>query len=218
MKSSKILIVEDEVLIAEYILELLMENSFKSIKMAHNKEDAIQMMQHFQPDVILMDINLNGVNSGIDLAKMKNANAAIIYLTGQYDQELLSKALATSPESYLTKPIKQVDLFAAIQLSFLKSDLRSITIKDGFDTVKIKYDNILYVKSDRNYIDIHTTTKKYSIRNSLDAFLNEINDPNFIRVHRSYIINKFKVTKVKTNSVLLGSDEVPISRNINLEI
>lgn len=218
MNATKILIVEDEVLIAEYILELLLDASFQNVKMAHTKEEAIQLMNEFEPNVILMDINLSGINSGIDLAKQKNQNAAVIFLTGQNDYELMSKALATSPESFLTKPIKQNDLFAAIHLAVLKSELKTITIKDGVNTIKVKLDAILFIKSDGNYIDIITKNKKHSIRMSLDAFLNQAKKPNFVRVHRSYIINKAKVTKVNTTTIFIDEHEIPISRNLNLEL
>ncbi len=218
MNNTKILIVEDEVLIAEYIFDLLNDESFYDVKMAHTKKEAIQLMDKFEPDIILMDINLNGVNSGIELAQQKNENASVIFLTGQYDHELMSKALETNPESYLTKPIKQNDLFAAIQLALVKKKLKIITVKDGFNTVKVQLSSILYVKSDGNYVDVFTIDKKFSIRMSLDTFLNEVNDSNFIRVHRSYIVNKTKVTQVSRVSVFLENEEVPISRNLNFEL
>lgn len=168
MNSTKILIVEDEVLIAEYIFELLIDESFHLVKIAHSKEDAILLMNEFEPDVILMDINLHGIYTGIELANQKNQNAAVIFLTGQYDFDLLSKALETNPEYYLTKPIKKNDLFAAIQLAVLKNELKTITINDGINVVKVKLDTILFVKSDSNYIDIITKNKKilysYGIR------------------------------------------------------
>lgn len=217
MNEVKILIVEDEVLIAEFILELLTDESFKNVKTVHSKEEAIRVMNEFEPDIILMDINLNGNNSGIELSKQKNTNAAVIFLTGQYDFELRSKALDTEPESYLTKPIKQNDLFAAIQLAYLKNQVKSITVKNGSDTIKIKFNSILYVKSDGNYIDIYTINRKYSVRMQLDVFLNETKDSNFIRVHRSYIINKSKITRMNGSTAFINTIEIPISRNLNLD-
>ncbi|MEC4005946.1 DNA-binding response regulator [Flavobacterium sp. SUN052] len=214
----KILIVEDEVLIAEYIKELLQDYNFNEVEMTHTNEDAIDAMNQFNPDVILMDINLNGINSGIELSSQKNKNGSIIFLTGQYDAVLMSKAIETNPQSYLTKPIKQNDLFAAIQLAILKTQVKSITIQDGYESIKLMLDTILYIKSDSNYIDIYTTTKKYSIRMSLDTFLNESKDPNFIRVHKSYIINKSKITKINTTTAFIDLEEIPISRNLKFKI
>jgi DNA-binding LytR/AlgR family response regulator len=214
----KILIVEDDVIIAEFIKDILEENNFDNVIIANDYESAITQMQNFCPDLILMDINLNGLNSGIELAEKKNENAKVIFLTGQNDHGLMSKALTTSPESYLTKPIKKNDLIAAIQLSILKNKPSYVVIKDGSKTIKIDLNEILFAKSENIYVDIQTTTKKYTIRKSLDTFLKELNNSNFIKIHRSYIINTTKITSKKTTSVFIEKYEIPISRNTNLEL
>jgi len=216
--SPKILIVEDEVIIAEFIKDILEENNYNSVIIANDYETAVSEMQNFVPDLILMDINLNGLNSGIELAEKKNKQAKVIFLTGQNDFGLMNKALTTNPESYLTKPIKKNDLIAAIQLSIFKNKPTSIIVKDGFQSVKIDLNDILFIKSENVYIDIQTTTKKITIRKSLDAFLKELNDANFIKVHRSYVVNKAKITNKKTTSVFIEEFEIPISRNLNLEL
>lgn len=218
MISTKILIVEDEVLIADFIFELLERENFKNVAVAYSKKEATDLMDQFNPDIILMDINLNGVNAGIDLAKQAKDKAVVIFLTGQYDFELTNKALETNPDSYLTKPIKETDLLAAIQLAILKNQLKSIVVKDSLHTIRIKFDDILYVQSDGNYIDINTISKVHSVRMSLDGFLQEVNNLDFIRVHKSYIINKLKVTKLSNNVAYIGTTEIPISRNFTLKL
>lgn len=214
----KILIVEDEILIADYIMELLHEENFNKIEMAHEKEEALHKMNSFLPDIILMDINLNGQNSGIELAKLKNENARIIFLTGQYDHVLMSKALKSNPESYLTKPIRKNDLFAAIQLANYKQQSNFITIKDGYDKVKINLDEILFIKSDNNYIDIQLINKKYSIRKSLEAFHEKLQSENFIRIHKSYIVNRTKILKKTSSTVFINEIEIPCSRSLELDL
>lgn len=216
MRNVKILIVEDEIIIAEYIKELLEEESFNNISIANDKDEAINLINHFLPDIILMDINLNGINSGIELAK--KAKAKVIYLTGQYDYELMNQALETNPESYLTKPIKKNDLIAAIQLCIHHLKSNTITLKVGIESVKLNLNEILFVKSDDAYIDIQTTTKKHTIRKSLNAFLKELNNSNFVKIHRSYIINKTKITSKKATSIFIDNYEIPISRNLDLTI
>ena len=105
-----------------------------------------------------------------------------------------------------------------LQLSIFKNKPTSIIVKDGFQSVKIDLNDILFIKSENVYIDIQTTTKKITIRKSLDAFLKELNDANFIKVHRSYVVNKAKITNKKTTSVFIEEFEIPISRNLNLEL
>ena len=216
--NQKILIVEDEVLIAEYVMELLLEENFNKIKMVHDKEEAIHKMNSFLPDIILMDINLSGQNLGIELAKLKNENARIIFLTGQYDHSLMTKALESNPDSYLTKPIRKNDLFAAIKLAIFKQQSNYITIKDGYDKVKINLEEILFIKSDNNYIDIHLINKKYSIRKSLDAFHEKLQSEKFIRIHKSYIVNRTKIIKKTSSSVFINEIEIPCSRNLDLDL
>ncbi|MEL1247140.1 LytR/AlgR family response regulator transcription factor [Flavobacterium helocola] len=210
--NTKILIVEDEIIIADFIQATLNKEGFKNVEMAHKTITAIEAFKNFQPEIIILDINLHGENSGIELAKSTNKNATVIFLTGQYDESLMSKALATNPESYLTKPIKKYDLLAAIKLSILREQVKSITIKDGYDFIKINHDAILFVKSDNNYIDIQTTSKKHSVRQSLEGFLEEIANPNFIRVHRSYIVNSSKIQKKTNSSLFIENQEIPFSK------
>jgi len=218
MKNTKILIVEDEILIAEYILELLHHELFENVIMAHSAADATRAMSDYDPDIILMDINLNGVNAGIELAKQKNYNASVIYLTGQYDNDLVSKAFKTNPASYLTKPIKKNDLIAAIKLIIYKQEPKFIIIKNGYTSVKINLDEILFIKSENNYIDIQLEHKKYSVRKTLDSLMIEIQSALFLRIHRSYVVNTSKITAKESNFVRINEFEIPFSRRTDFTL
>lgn len=216
--NSRILIVEDEIFIADYLMELLQEEDFTNIKMANNKEEALLLMNSFLPEIILMDINIQGENSGIELATLKNDNAGIIYITGQYDHNLINQAFDTNPEAYLTKPIKKFDLLAAIGLMSHKQQVKCITIKDGYKKVKINLDDILFIKSENNYIDIQLEDKKFTIRQTLEHFLKEIDCENFLRIHRSYIVNTTKISAKKSSTVIIEEFEIPFSRNLNFTL
>lgn len=216
--SPKILIIEDEILIADYLKELLLEEDFTEVEMANDKEEAIAQMEAFSPDIILMDINIHGVNSGIDLARSMSDYASVIYITGQNDPSLMNQAFETAPEAYLTKPIKKNDLIAAIRLIAHKQQNKYITVKDGYNMVKINLKSVLFVKSENNYIDIQLSNKKYSIRQSLEHFIQEIQSEKFLRVHRSYIVNVEKIKAKKTNTLMVEHFEIPFSRNIDLSL
>lgn len=215
---TKILIVEDEIIIADYLMELLRAEGFMNIRMSHNQDEALYEMRFFLPDIILMDINLHGRNSGIELVKSKNKNSGFIFLTGQSDMGLMTRAFETNPDAYLTKPIKKNDLLAAVKLLIFKQQLRYITVRDGYNLIKINLDDVLFVKSENNYIDIQLTHKKYSIRQSLEAFIKEISTEKFVRIHRSYIVNSSKISAKKTASIVVGSFEIPCSRNFDLRL
>ncbi|MEP5253668.1 LytR/AlgR family response regulator transcription factor [Winogradskyella rapida] len=211
-KDIKILIVEDEVLIAEHISEILAEEGYTHVKITHDKEMAQIEMSLFLPHIILMDINLEGENSGIELSKRKNKEAMVIFLTGQSDVALMTKALKTNPHAYLTKPIKQVDLLASINLALIKKQVQTLQVKDGHDTLNIPYDVINYVVADGNYIDIHTETDKYTIRQSLNTIAEKLPSELFVKTHRSYLVNRNKVGRVTASSVCINNFEIPLSR------
>lgn len=215
---TKILIVEDEILIADYLQEILREENFTNVKMAHDKEEALLQMETFQPNIILMDININGEKSGIELVKRKNEQASVIYITGQHDLMLMNAAFKTNPEAYLTKPINRNDLIAAIRLLIFKNKVNYITIKDGYKEVRVQLDDILFVKSENNYIDIQLETVKYTVRHSLDAFIKTVQSDDFVRIHRSYLVNRSKITAKSSNSVFINQFEIPFSRNIDLSL
>lgn len=215
---TKILIVEDEVLIADYLMELLQEEGFTNIRMAHDREGALDAMETFIPDIILMDINLHGKNSGIELVQFKYEHTKVLFLTGQSDVGLMTKALETNPDGYLTKPIKKNDLLAAVKLLIFKQQLRCITVKHGYNTIKINLDEVLFVKSENNYIDIQLAHKKYSIRQSLEGFIKENNIEQLVRIHRSYIVNISKITQKKTHTIMINDFEIPCSRGADLTL
>ena len=171
----------------------------------------------FNPDIILLDINLQGKQNGIEWAKEQEINSQIIFITGQIEKETMLKAFQVNPVTYLTKPVKKTDLIAAIELAKIKNKINYVIIKNGFDEVKVNFDDILFLKSDKNYIDIQLTNKIITIRNTLDNFYKELDADVFCRIHRSYVVNKSKVTQKKSSSILIKDYELPISRNFSFD-
>ncbi|MGR7811789.1 LytR/AlgR family response regulator transcription factor [Lacinutrix undariae] len=213
--NTKILIVEDDVIISDYILELLEEDGFINVKIANTKEDAIKLMANFLPDIILMDINLKGINSGIELSQSKNSNANVIFITGQYDFSLMDQALKTNPDAYLTKPIKRVDLLASISLAIQKKKEYSFNFKNGYDTINLEFSKIRYFVADGNYVNILTDSKKYTIRQSLGLIIEQLPTDMFKQSHRSYIINVDKIQRITSNTIIINNVEIPLSRSFS---
>lgn len=116
----KILVVDDEILIADYIYNLLEDEGYSSIRIANDENEAKLAMEEFLPDIILMDINIGSNISGIELGKLKKSNAHLIYVTAQHDQSTIKKALESAPSTYLTKPIKKQELIEAVKMVLLK--------------------------------------------------------------------------------------------------
>jgi two-component system response regulator LytT len=223
MENFKILIVDDEVLIAEYLKDVLQTLDFTSVQLAHDCEEALLMINRKRPDLILLDIRMNRELEGIDIAKILNDEHQIpfIFITAHSDKEIISKALEMSPLGYLIKPFKKMEVFAALNIAMTaikKKEVDFITFKDGYETVKLLIPDILYVVSEGNYIKIISTTKKYVIRYSLKWFKENTLNKGFEQVHKSYIINTTKVDRVTSKSVTIGEVEIPTSRNKSIEL
>lgn len=214
-QNTKILIVEDELIIAEYFSDLLQEAHFSKIKIAKNKETALKEMASFLPDIILMDININERNAGIELSTLKNRNATVIFITGQHDVALMSEALKTNPDAYLTKPINKVDLIASVNLAIQKKQQQVLQFKDGYDTINLEYKNIKYIIADGNYVNIITTPKKYTIRQSLTTIAEKLPIESFVQTHRSYLVNRSKIQRITATSVFVNDVEIPLSRSFS---
>jgi len=118
----KVLIVEDEVIVALELKSALEDLGLKVIDCVINFDDAIASVYRHIPDLILMDINLDNSKDGIETAiAIKNIkNIPLIYLTAFCDDETINRAVATNPLHYMTKPFKRDDLKSTIKLSIYK--------------------------------------------------------------------------------------------------
>jgi CheY-like chemotaxis protein len=113
----KILIVEDEFLIALYLKTQLSKMGYQIGELASTGENALQIVRQTPPDLVLMDINLAGAMSGLVAAQAIHAqyNTPIIFMTGLIDEDTLEQARQISPLACLMKPIHPTDIQAAIK-------------------------------------------------------------------------------------------------------
>lgn len=126
----KIMVVEDQAIVAMTIVNQLQEMGYEVAGTAATGEDAIQLARDTSPDLILMDINLQGDMDGITAASRIELflDSPVIYLTAYSDEETIKRACLTSPFSYLTKPYKLRDLYSNIEMAMYK---RKLATKEG---------------------------------------------------------------------------------------
>lgn len=214
-----ILIVEDELLIAEMLKEILIELDYTVIAIAKNYAMAIEKLEkHPEINFAFIDINLNEDQSGMDVATKINTSfntIPFVFLTSYSDSKTVQEAASKKPQSYIVKPFTKSDLFIVLEVFKSKKAVLNptIEIKDGQLNIKIPHDTILWIKSENIYLEIKTAQKTYIIRKSLDGFLEKINDSDFIKIHRSYVINLKKITSINKQFVFINEQKIPISRN-----
>lgn len=103
----KILIVEDEAILAMSYKMALQDGDCEVVGIAKSAVEAIRLFKEKSPQVVLMDIKLQGEVDGIDAARamLAELDVPIVYMTGNTDEETKKRALSTNPKAYLEKPI-----------------------------------------------------------------------------------------------------------------
>ena len=117
--SIRVLIVEDEPVIATDIEMTLTGEDYDVVGIAYTSTKAIDMLHRVQPDLVLLDIAIKGDRNGIDIARIINDkyHVPFIYITSFSDRETLERAKATLPYGYIVKPFKDSDIISAIQMA-----------------------------------------------------------------------------------------------------
>lgn len=127
MKAARILVVEDESVVAWHVQEALHSLGHEVVAIATTARQAIDIAMIQRPDLVLMDICLQGKNDGVSAAEYLylNLNVPVIYLTAHADDHVLGRAMKTSPFGYLLKPFKEADLHSAIQVALQRYRLET---------------------------------------------------------------------------------------------
>lgn len=167
-------------------------------------------------DLIFLDIHLPKI-SGIDFLKMQQNPPNVILTTAFADYALESYEF--SVVDYLLKPFSFQRFVKAVSKVPIKitettsSQRKDIFIKSGYEFIKIKIDDILFIKSDADYTEIMVDEKKYLSNESLRYWNETLDNQQFVRVHKSYIINTQKIKKIVGNQLFINQKMiVPIGR------
>lgn len=227
MDKIKVLVVEDEIIIADNICDTLEDLGFDTLEPAMNYTEAIALIETNKPDIAILDIQLSGNKTGIDLAKKINEdyNFPFIFLTSNSDKTTLNEAKKVVPHAYLIKPFSKKELYTTIEIvlnNFLLKDEELnnskqtienalfIKVKDAM--VKLCFDDILYIKSAHVYVEIVLKNqKKHLVRAGLNDILDKLNN-KFVQVHRSYIINIDQIAQIKSSTLVIANENIPVSK------
>lgn len=219
----RILIVDDDVLIAETLKDHLLKLDYRQIRMVHSKEEAFTVINVWNPHLALLDIRMEGNYDGLDIGQRLKDEFKIpfMYVTAHSDLLTTQKILSTRPDGYITKPIRINELMINLGMvvnRFLEENEESLTVKNGYDTEHFKLAELLFLKAEGNYVEIHLNTKKIVVRNSLETVINELNHTDVIRIHRSYAVNKQKIKRHSSSGVQLPEITLPVSRSYSAEV
>ena len=244
MYTLNILIVEDEVLIAEDLKEILFEVGYTNVFKARNYAQAIKVFDSNSIDIVLLDINLNDAKTGIDLGLHihQKLHLPFIYITSYSDAETIASVKQTKPSAFLLKPYNKAHLLASIEIAFFNYSTNlnaadkpsadktneenengliineQLLVKDGYRYVKVPLKDILWFESDKNYIEINTLEKKHLLRASLKKLKSLLPANQFLKCNKQQIVNMTLVDSFNNNSIEIKGHQIAISRTEQLEV
>ncbi|WP_405609090.1 LytR/AlgR family response regulator transcription factor [Polaribacter sp. Asnod1-A03] len=228
VNSIKIYIVEDMAFSRASLESMLILNDYKISGSTAKAEIAWDELKNSKTDLVLIDINLAGEKNGIWLAEqIRNyLNLPIVFLTAYGDEKTVENVLDTKPNGYLMKPYKLVTLLATIKIALnnfsenQKATVLSenqkvlndfVFIKDKYMRIKLQISDILFIKSEGNYLEINLENKKHVIRSKLSEFKKLLPTKIFFQTHQRYVINLTKIKAVGKKKLTIHNDEIPIS-------
>lgn len=228
MKDLKILIVENDVAIQESLAEIVELLKHKVVGTVQSVATAKYMLAK-NPDLVLLDIHLNGDKSGIDFADLLSKDGIpFIFITAFADADTVHQAVKTNPFGYIVKPFGLEDIYTAIQVAMktyvslqkqadkepiiINKD-RTIFMKVNSSLVKIREDEILWAEARGDYVIFKTDVTTFIVHSTMKNVINKLSSSIFLKVHRSYIVNLDKVVDIADSNLLIEDKIIPISRS-----
>lgn len=247
-KAIKILIVEDEMVIAANISLQLSELGYEVTGILPRGEEALSHIKIDKPDIVLLDIQLKGELDGIETAQeiQKHYKIPIIYLTANSNEAHFNRAKETHPYAFISKPFKKLDLQRAIELTVDRITMETssenkekgngeesastngnatdfilndrIFVRHNEKMLKIDIKDIYYIEADRNYCRIFTQGREYLLVMTLKDIDEKLPQHHFLRIHRSYIINLSQIDEVAGTHVVISKKAIPMSKLMRTEL
>lgn len=230
MKEERILIVEDELSIAENIQEILELLGYVNIDIANSANQCVKVIKKNRPDLIFMDIKLKGDKDGIELGEIvkQMVDAPLVYVTSYSDPTIIERAKRINPAGFIVKPFNTNDIHAIVEIvlynkrtkpssdssapkntpdnPYLVNDAVFIKADNSFE--RVAYDDIYFVEANGNMVTIYTKNREYSIRKSMKEIEEILPTLFFLRVQKSYILHLGQVESFNTKEIILKSGAV----------
>ncbi|MDO1514378.1 response regulator [Maribacter confluentis] len=237
----KILIVEDNVIIADDMQSMLEEIGYEIVDNVIVYEQAVEVLKTQQVDLVLIDIILASDKTGIDLGKhiRDNYDIPFIFVTSNSDRATVENAKTVKPNGYLVKPFEQQDLYTSIEIALsnfiygkqnLSKGLSNETVNEDVpmsnsilkDSIfvkkqhlyyRIQFGDIQFIKADNVYLEVNTVDKKFLVRSPLKDYLEKLPQNKFYRAHKSYIVNVDHIDAINSKDIMINNTLIPISKD-----
>ncbi|WP_258101021.1 LytR/AlgR family response regulator transcription factor [Marinoscillum pacificum] len=217
------IIVEDQAPAQRILKKYISDLEFIELKATFsNATKALDFLNSAEVDLIFLDIHLPKM-SGMDFLKIKPKSNHVILTTAYSDYAL--ESYEYNVVDYLLKPfsfqrfvqavskVQELITFKQGSHPISRNEVTEVFIKSGYDHIKLVIDDILFIKSDGDYTELHCEKQKHLSSEPLKFWINFLNTNHFIQIHKSFLVNLTKISKVSGNRIfLVDNQELPIGR------
>lgn len=180
--------------------------------------EAAQTLRLERPDLLLLDIQMPDI-SGLQIARNTDYSPQIIFTTAH--SQFAVEGFELDAADYLLKPYSFERFLIAIDkvkkrlaISAIENESgASIVFKSTYQNIEVRCAEILYVEAMDNYATIYTEEKKYIAHSTLKSIEDQLPEHQFIRIHRSYIINRSKISSFTKSTAMIGAQSIPVGRS-----
>lgn len=218
------IIVDDDKISSRILLEHVKKSSFLNLTGVYNNaiDARNDIANRTDIDMVLLDIEMPDMD-GFDFISSLESPPSIIMVTS--NESYAVKAYNLDVIDYLIKPVdysrfcKAVDKVIRYQSRGSTENIgnQEVFIKKGSILVKLKLIEIVVIEALENYVVVHTDKEKYTIHFTMKAIEQQLPSQIFVRVHRSYIVNKSRISMIKDNSVEISGkceiSNIPIGKS-----
>lgn len=183
---------------------------------------ALEYLQKETVDLIFLDIKMPDI-SGIDFFNSLNSKPLLIFTTAYSNHAVTSFEM--DAVDYLLKPFSLARFLKACNKAYELYNYRRseeaadhIYVKSGYDQVKVRFEDILYLEAAGNYVTFVLKDKKVLSRNTFVEVLDLLPGEKFVRIHRSYIVSVDKIEKAERYQLIINNDEIPVSDTYRQEL
>lgn len=208
----KAIAVDDEPLALRIIAQHAAEVSFISLQQTFTDASAAAdyLSQH-KTDVLFVDIRMPDIN-GLQLAQLFKQSVQVVFTTAYPDYAVQGFELEAT--DYLLKPISLIRFLQACRkvqnnLQRVQTRREEVFLKESGEWIKVSPDTVVYAEAKGNYLKLVTADSEYLLRMTFEE-VNEKLGRNYLRVHKSFIINPTYIDRIENHQVTLGINKIPV--------
>ncbi|MEZ5041048.1 MAG: LytTR family DNA-binding domain-containing protein [Saprospiraceae bacterium] len=212
-------IIVDDDLMARKALEKLCEKSelLNTIGICKDAKEALNLLSKEIIDLIFLDIEMPEI-TGIEFLEHAVSLPQVIFTTSK--TEYAFEAFNYQVTDYLKKPITYPRFQQAVEKAYAiheknnayKANAQEVYVREDGRFVRIPFDHILYFENVGDYIRVKTVSGSHIIHGTLKSIAAKLENPQFLKVHRSFIVNLSKIKDIEENTLVIEKKVIPISR------